>query len=241
MKKLLLLSCFVLLAGLVLNAQENDNPPVVKHSSQNKSYKSVMCGIKVSPNLGWFIPDTKGFKSEGVVFGFSWGFMADFAFSKNYALATGFNVIASNGKMSYSDHDSVNNVWVAGNRSRTYKLRYLEIPLTLKMRTRDFGKFTFYGQIGLGTGFRIRAKASDEFTDNNNNTLTEEDNIKDDIFLLRESLLLGIGTEFSLGGSTKLIAGFDYNGNLIDPVKDNSTIKVDTKQYLVGFTVGILF
>lgn len=247
MKKLLFASLFMVLSVITLYGQD-ETPPPVKHSSQNKGYKTVMLGIKVSPNIGWFMPDSKDYKSEGVVFGFSWGFISDFSFTKNYSLSTGFNVIASNGKLNYPHKEKINNATTdsSGFMTRTYKLKYLEIPLTLKMRTRDFGKFTFYGQIGLGSAFNIRAKSSDEFTYGvSNATLSDEESIKNDVTLIRVGLILGIGTEFSLGGSTKLIAGFGYNGGLFDVLKGkntvNNTIEQDAKQNLVEFSLGVLF
>ena len=205
-----------------------------------------MLGVKASPNIGWFNPDTKGYKSEGVIAGFSWGFMCEFAFTKNYSFATGFNVVASNGKLNYDHQLKVNptdTLFTVGKMSREYKLRYLEIPITLKMRTRDFGKFSFYGQIGLGAGFNIRAKSADEFT-YGTNTLTSDENIKDQTSFFRLGLLLGAGAEFSLGGTTRLTAGFGYNNSLFDVLTKKNSVsndEEDAKPSFVELSVGILF
>lgn len=245
MKKIIILVALLLVTINYTRAQE-DNPPPVQQN-HGKAFKSVMLGVKASPNIGWLNPDTKNYKSEGVIFGFSWGFMCEFAFTKNYSFATGFNVIASNGKLTYPHMEIVNennlNDTLTGNMSREYKLRYLEIPFTLKMRTRDFGKFSFYGQIGLGIGFNIRAKSSDEFT-YGSNTLTSDESIKEQVAFFRLGLLLGAGAEFSLGGTTRLIAGFGYNNSLFDALTDKNSVsqaEEDAKPSFVELTVGILF
>jgi len=245
MKKPIVLLALLLLASFFLHAQDDNSPSV--QQNHGKAFKSVLMGVKASPNIGWLNPDSKNYKSEGAIFGFSWGFMCEFAFTRNYSLVTGFNVIASNGKLNYPYQQKINetdSLPTLGSMSREYKLRYLEIPITLKMRTRDFGKFSFYGQIGLGVGFNIRAKSSDEFT-YGTNTLTSDENIKDQVNFMRVGLLLGIGTEFSLGGTTRLMAGFNYNNGLFDILTKkntvNNSVEEDAKPSFVDFTLGILF
>jgi len=255
MKKIIILVTLLLFTFNYSRAQE-DNPPPVQQN-HGKAFKSVLMGVKASPNIGWLNPDSKKYESEGVIFGFSWGFMCEFAFTKNYSFVTGFNVIASNGKLNYphmkivSENSLIDTL--TGKMSREYKLRYLEIPLTLKMRTRDFGKFSFYGQIGLGAGFNIRAKSSDEFSyDIKNRTpvpltalASESENIKDQVTFFRLGLLIGAGAEFSLGGTTRLMAGFNYNNGLFDILTKkntvNNSIEEDAKSSFVDFTLGILF
>ena len=42
------------------------------------------------------------------------------------------------------------------------KLKYLEIPLTLRLRTNEIGYITYWVQVGVGLGFNIKARATDE-------------------------------------------------------------------------------
>jgi len=51
-----------------------------------------------------------------------------------------------------------------GTMIRDYSIKYIEIPLSLKMRTNDINGMRFFGRIGLGTAFKLSAKKTDEFT-----------------------------------------------------------------------------
>ncbi|MCK5765608.1 MAG: PorT family protein, partial [Bacteroidales bacterium] len=168
--------------------------------------KPFVFGFKAGPTMGWMKPDAKGYDSDGIKPGFTWGFIADFFLMENYGIATGFDVVFLNGgiKMPHQVLDGTDNI--SGNLNRKYKLKYIQIPVTFKLRTKELGKFRIFGQIGLGTNFLIGAKADDEFTPDGGEPVSEEVDIYDDITFMRESLILGAGVEFLLGGSTNLTA-----------------------------------
>jgi opacity protein-like surface antigen len=215
---------------------------VLSASSQQKPF---VFGFKAGPNIGWMKPDAQGYESDGIKGGFSWGFIADFFLMENYGIATGFDVIFLNSglKMPHMEVDSGETL--TGTLHRKYKLKYIQIPITLKMQTKEMGKFRIYGQIGLGTGFLIGAKADDEFIQNTGETTNTENDIYDDISFIRSSLILGAGVEYSLGGSTNLLAGFSFDNGFIDILKGQNTRNptINNKGYVnyVSFIVGIVF
>ena len=93
---------------------------------------------------------------------------------------------------------------------------------------------------------RDRAKADDEFTADNGETLTDDNvDIYDDITFMRESLILGAGIEFNLGGSTNLMAGITFNNGFMDILKGKNaydpTINNNAKANYLAFEVGIVF
>jgi hypothetical protein len=207
--------------------------------------KPVVFGFKAGATMGWMNPDTKGYSSTGIKPGFTWGFIADFFLMENYGIATGFDVVFLNAGLEMPHRVIIDSVAYDGNLDRKYMLKYIQIPVTLKMRTNEMGKFRIFGQIGLGTNFLINAKADDTFTSGEQSVHTEGNDIYNDISFMRESLILGAGVDFSLGGSTSLFAAFVFNNGFIDVLKGKNTIDPTLNNkananYL-SFEVGIVF
>ena len=199
--------------------------------------QKVQLGIKVGPNLSWIKPDAKNYSSEGSVIGFNWGFLTEFNISTNYAINTGFNVTYNNGKLKYPYKQDT----VYGILQRKYNLQYLEIPVCIKMRTKQIGYIAYYGKIGLGISFNLRAKAKDVF-----NVEPEiKKNIQDEITFMRESLIVGAGIQYSLGGSTSLMLEIIFNNGFSDILKGNNAIDNTIKQNAVSnyieLNLGVIF
>src|SRR5258705_1617101 len=124
MKKTLVLF-FALLVSGILSAQDNS-------SGDSK----LRFGFKVAPSLAWLKPDIKGYESDGSKIGFIYGLMMDYNFSKNYAVDIGLEVSYRGGKLKY---DYVLSQNVTANGKMTYNIKYLEIPLSIKMKTNEIG------------------------------------------------------------------------------------------------------
>ncbi len=214
-------------------------------SSAYSQQKPFVFGFKAGPTMGWLKPDAQGYESDGLKAGFTWGFIADFFLMENYGIATGFDVVFLNGgiKMPHQLLDGTDTI--TGNLNRKYKLKYIQVPVTLKMRTKELGKFRIFGQIGLGTNFLIGAKADDEFTPDQGASSSEEVDIYDDITFMRESLILGAGVEFLLGGSTNLTAGLVFNNGFMNILKGKNSIEptINNKANANYFAleIGIVF
>ncbi len=210
--------------------------------------KPFRFGFKVAPNISWISPDSKGYNSEGTILGFSWGFLADITLTENYFVKTGFEVDYLGGKLSYP-HTMVipgDTVSSTGTLNRKYNLRYLTIPLTIKMRTNQFGKIAYYGEIGFGTSFNLRAKGTDSFNYNNgeSNYETEED-INDEVTFMKSSIIVGGGIEYFIDESSSIILGISFNNGLNNILKGTNTVdtEIDQKGHLYYFqlTVGVMF
>ena len=207
--------------------------------------KPFVFGFQAGPNIGWMKPDAAGYSSDGVKIGFSWGFIADFYLMENYGITSGFDVIFLNGGIRMPGRVIDGADTISGTLNRKYKLKYIQIPLTLRMRTKELGPFRIYGQIGLGSSFLIGARADDEFIPPTGEPVKEEVDIYDDIAFMRESLILGAGVELLLGGSTSLIAGLVFNNGFMDILKGQNSIDptVNNKAFAnyLAFNVGIVF
>jgi hypothetical protein len=214
--------------------------------------KPFRFGVKVAPNLAWISPDTEGYENDGVKAGFSWGFLADIALTENYFVKTGFSIDYLNAKLRYEEQIKLTEdatSFTTGMMERKYKLQYLEIPLTLKMRTNRFGDFAFYGEIGFGVAFNLKAKAKDTFTyydiNTNKNTREAESDIKDDIALVRGSLIVGAGLEYFIDESTTIITSIVFSNGLNTILTGNTSIdpsvEIRGQLYSLQLCIGIMF
>ena len=127
--------------------------------------KKVRVGLAGSGIASWLKPNIDGgygYERKGINLGYTGGIALDFRLfdSDNYAFATGINLMQIGGKINHPDisvaNDSVlsSQNWIT---TATYNLRYIDIPLTIKMKTNEIGYLTYYGQVGLGLGVPIKA------------------------------------------------------------------------------------
>ncbi len=220
MKKIFVLMSVLFFAASALHAQEE---------------QKFHFGLKAVPSLAWITTDTKGFESSGTKLGFSYGLITEFNFANHYAFATGIDITYRGGNSSLQLNDSMK-------VESKYNLEYIEIPITLKLKTKEIGSLTYFLQFGVAPGFNIRSKADIKTTSKiaGNTVVTSEDNvdIKDGINNLNVSMIIGGGIEYTLSGSTVLLAGITFNNGFLDIV-DASSIKANS-DYL-GLTIGVLF
>lgn len=212
--------------------------------AQDKS--KLKMGLKVSPNLGWMSPNTKGYKSDGARLGATVGFIGDFHFAENYALSTGFNFQFLHGKLGFNDSILMENssTMHTVDLTRKYNFIYVEIPLMIKMKTKSFGKIAYYGQIGLGTGFRIKASSTDHYLKPNGQEVDNQEDYNYGTSLIRESVLVGIGCEISVDESSRIILGLGYSNslnNLLTGTNNKSGLKEKSLFNFTELQIGFIF
>lgn len=182
-------------------------------SAAQAQYKPILFGLRVGGSMAWVNTNTDGYSSEGVVPAFTWGFIGEFFIMENYAILTGFDVNYNGGKLTYPYYKDVNGDQIPeeGQLHRKYNLRYIEVPLCLKMKTSISDKVNVFGKIGLGTSFRLRANGTDDFSYPEGQVSYSKQNIDNDVSLIRESLIIGGGIELKLKGSSALIFDLTYD------------------------------
>jgi hypothetical protein len=227
MKKFILISfLIVVFVGSGLKAQE----------------KPFIFGFKVAPNLGWMNPSTEDYKGDGSKIGFTWGLMAEFHLMENYDLHSGINILFLNGTLNYEDDIAA--YGGEGELFRTYNFKYLEIPLTLKMKTNEYGKKSFYGLFGFGANLLISGKAKDRFVPLAGSEVMDDADIKSELKPFRASLIIGVGIEFNVGGTTKLLTGVNFDNGITDVLKfQNNYSNANHKAInnFLEFYIGVLF
>ncbi|HEY0030683.1 MAG TPA: porin family protein [Bacteroidia bacterium] len=114
---------------------------------------------------------------------------------------------------------------------RQYKATYITIPLVLKLKTKEIGTMTYFGQFGVNASFRWKAVANDKVTEIKQtstgfalgaaDTKSKVDVTKD-VSFFKAALTFGLGAEMNLSGSTSLTFGLNYNLGFTNSVKANS-------------------
>lgn len=211
-------------------------------------------GLKASPNISWFNPETKYYENRGVRIGYSYGLIIDYEFADNYSLSTGLNLLRAGGKMNYPSmhvrniNDNGNgNVSEPTDLQRKFRYNYLEIPLALKLRSMEIGYITYFGKFGIGLGFRTSAEADDRITFHDGLIrFNEKVDIKDETRFLRAGLIIGAGLEYGFGGRTALLIGLNFhNGfsNLLEGKNENPRIihSPSARNNYLELTLGVMF
>ncbi|MFN3917903.1 MAG: outer membrane beta-barrel protein [Flavobacteriales bacterium] len=260
--------------------------------------KTFRFGLNVAPSLNWYSPDDKKkFESEGTVLKFAWGLTTDFRITENIWFSTGLGMSSDGGKINFSENPTKRVGYMFGNNEifdyelkkdqgsfspdtasrdydfvllsgREYRVNYITIPLLLKMKTNEIGYMTYFGQFGVNTHIRSKARAfdtgvayNDAFSPvaaTNQPDLTELD-ITKEIQPIRMNLVVGLGIEYNLAGTTSVFGALNFNYGITNAVKKESTHLIMAspqelnngkfRQYSpqkfipfsMGLTVGVLF
>lgn len=183
-------------------------------------------GLKAAPQIDWMRPNVDNYESGGVKAGFSWGFIAEFNFTETHSIATGFNMLFNGGKLEFPATQDGE----TGTMMRTYYLKYIELPLTLKMRTNEINNIRYFGRIGLGTAFKIDSKSIDEFTTTAGKTTTSEKLSYDNVSFARESLIIGGGAEYTIQEGPKIGVEITFNNGFTDILTGKNTVKTSEQE-----------
>ncbi|MFT6166085.1 MAG: hypothetical protein ACJAV5_001270 [Vicingaceae bacterium] len=184
--------------------------------------KDFQLGLQFSPSIGWLKPVGDNIEADGAKIGYTFGVIGDFNISDNYIFSTGIQLVNTGFTAIKPDVQEVTNT--QGDLENGYgstvadvRLNYIEVPLTLKLRTNEVGYMKYYAQVGLGLAANYRALADEKFTyvpANGNSSQpisNEEVDYNDEINLFRAALIIGAGVEYNLSGSTSLVAGVTFN------------------------------
>lgn len=222
------------------------------HAQDATATDGVRFGLKLAANLGFVNPETDGLDGNGAGFGYTFGLISEFPIGSagNYRFATGLflNNITGKWKQEYTYYELGSTQLKNKDLETDVKLQYIEVPLTIKMMTSEIGYIRYYGVVGFGSGFNIRAKANQvlptvngsfngepivtEFTEN------DDEDIQSDIALYKASLIVGGGMEYNFSGNTSLLVGITYNNGFTN-ILDIEGSKA--KAHYLELTTGVFF
>lgn len=200
---------------------------------------SLRIGVKVSPLISWMNPETRNYESEGIRIGTSFGIVGEYGLGSFYAFSTGLMITSMGGKLSYPVEIGDQ----AGLNERTYRLRYLEIPLLLKFQTEEMRYFSYFGKIGFSPGINMRARGDDRFRPLGiqDPEVNDDLDISNHISIFRLALVVGFGVEYSLGGRTALTGGLTYNNGFTNVLATENSGNPSSLLNYLGLSIGIMF
>jgi hypothetical protein len=196
-------------------------------------------GLSGSAGMAWMKPDQDSLEYQGSKFGLGYGFMGEISLATNFALVTGFDVSYMGGKLQQAgvehvfDTDTLSTI-----KNSSYKLQYLDIPLTLKMKTNEINYITYYARIGGSFGIALGGKAENEYIsiDRTKNETITIDKLGSDMAFLRANFVIGAGFEYSLGGTTTALVEASFTNGLTYLLDDTKAIG-----NFMALKVGIMF
>jgi len=208
MKRKLFLAC-ILLLPFISKAQGND--------------KNFDLGFTLSPNLSWITNDGDKLVSDGAKPSFTYGIIADIGFAQNYFFSTGFTITSLHSQAE-----------ITANAREKYKLQYIDIPLTLKLKSNTLNERRFYGQFGLGTGINIAAKKDVKSLMAAGSG--EDIGISSDVNAIRLGLVAGAGVEWNIGKNLSVVTGLTLNNTFTKTFKN-----YDSKNPYLTLNLGLFF
>lgn len=169
-------------------------------------YKPFQFGLNATPGFNFTKINSDNLNDGLNVFSFNWGFKSNFYLVENYGFSTGFNILNAKGGYSYTD---------SNNELISCKIhnQYLEIPLSMVMRTEKMGELRIFGSVGYGLGICLSSKQENV---NPKNELVE---VEGDFKRLRHGLIIKLGTEYNVYKSSCISLALVYNNNFVNIYK----------------------
>lgn len=248
--------------------------------------KSFRFGLRLDPSLNWYkVDNEKKFESAGSGLGFGWGLHTEIKLSESASWTNGIGLFYDKGKVNYAltstTGDSVYYIlngddefqeftsdtmstFPAGSSfyklgTRSFTVNYAHLQSCIKMKTKEIGYITYFGQFGLNLGIKTKARANDEgqvagLTGWTSSSKEKLDMTKDAAFM-KLGLNIGFGMEFNISGSTSAFACISYNHGFTNAVYSKSDYLKTTDDQTgkwsdldqkftarnIALTVGILF
>ena len=217
------LKALATIATLFFAFQANAQDYYTRSNSNYSGEKNFRLGLSINPNIGWYRYNDDGIEGSSKL-GFSYGLIADLGFAENYYFSTGLLINSIASKATYpATEDSP---------AASYdlqRLQYVDIPLTIKLKSIENETGRFYGQFGFTTGFKVSGKQRLEGQTNK----TGID--KDDLFRL--GLQIGGGKEWKLSENLDLMTGLSFNNGFTRAI--NNSGKPKTSYLALNF--GLFF
>jgi hypothetical protein len=212
-----------------------------KFSIAQDQEKGVRFGLSLSPQLSWMTASDKNLSGNGTQLGLCYGLLMDVLIPTNYAFATGILISAEGGNLIYDQPTKFNSygdsIFAAGTQV-DYTTQYIQIPLTMKLRTNQIGYITYFGQFGLQGGVRIKSRA--DVTNVAGFTETKID-FSDDVTIADMGLVIGGGLEFELSGKTALHTSVQYYNGFIDATNNPDSYKTKSTLNHLKLQIAVYF
>jgi len=205
-----------------------------------QAQQKIVFGIHADPVISWFSSDNKKVENVGARPGFNFGLTYNKYFTPNYSFSSGISLVSAGGRLVCSDttvmYFSNFKSTVLPEKPVLYKIQYLAFPIGLKLQTNQIGYLTFFSDLGFDPKIVISRKA-----DIPSLNITGE-NASNELKMFNLSYHITAGIEYSLGGTTAIILGLNFDNNFLDITKDNGNQPTDkVSQKILSFRLGVNF
>jgi hypothetical protein len=197
-------------------------------------------GVHADAVISWFSTDIKEVRNDGARAGFNFGLTYNKYFTPNYSFSTGISLMRAGGRLVSSDTTvlefSKSKATVLPGNPVVYKIQYLIIPIGLKLQTNQIGYVTYFTDLGLDPKIVIN-----RLVDIPSLNISNE-NAANEIRMFNLSYHITAGFQYSLGGTTALLFGLNFDNNFLDITKDNGNQPVDKVSHkILSFRFGVNF
>lgn len=179
----------------------------------------VRLAFAVSPSVNWMNTSNADMQRGKSILGYDFGLSSDFYFTKDerYSLLSGIQISNIGGEIKYPSGSDFkfSGTLLPGYSKIKYHLRYVEVPLAVKLKTNQFKRTSYWGLFGFSTMINIAAKGD------SNNGVLKKANINDEVNLFNLAMIVGLGYDFDLGGNNAISTGLIFQNGLIDVTTDN--------------------
>lgn len=202
----------------------------------NANAQEVKFGVHIDPQMCWMEPDARDVNSTGRVFGINGGLTIDKYFQENYAFSTGISLGNQGGELRY-DYEFPLNIYdevdtLPAGTVLNYKLKYITIPIGLKLKSNQIGYTTIFVNLGFTNQLNIKAKASSD-----NEYGLKDDSIKDEVTWFNMGYHFGGGVEYALGEDTAILIGVLFHSGFLNQTKFGPL----TNSRVLNLRFGIVF
>jgi len=188
-----------------------------------------------SPQVSWMSSGSKDISPDRSLLGFGYGVEGDFFLgNENYALTTGLTMSSVGGSLIYVPSINLDGKVLPAGTKVKYFIKYIEVPLVLKMRSKDFNRTRIFAQFGLTNWLNVDTKAT------SGDGTYQKEKVRGEVKLYNIGLNVGAGLEYDLGHGNSLTGGLVYSNGLLDATS-NSTVSESTTIKVVRFRFGFVF
>lgn len=199
------------------------------------SQKRFNLTFLASPQVSWLKSDSKDSRESSSFLGFGYGVEGDiFLASENYALTTGMTVSTSGGSVIYRESIPFSGKVLPVGTKVDYYLTNIELPLVLKMRTKDFNRVKYFAQFGFTNWLNIKARAT------TSDGSFYKERIRDEIRFLNIGLNVGAGFEYDLGHANAITGGLVYSNGFSD-ITTNASVRDAITTKVLRIRLGFVF
>jgi hypothetical protein len=213
MKKILLTLTIAIVTSTLINAQEGTSSSI-----GSGKISKFRFGLYIAPGFSSLKPASA---STGVTekysvlrgksrMSFGFGLNAEKALSSKYALVTGLGLDWQGGALSATKISGTDADYVSSDL--TYKLKYIQVPVGLKLKATNINKFQIYGQIGLDGSLLIGNKVDG----NINAAPINGVSLKRTVAPITLGMDLGLGTEFKVSAENSAYVSLMYRNGFTD-------------------------